>query len=124
MYSITILRTALYGEIMLGVDKVYYKYFLVFIIKRHCLYIIKILCSRPNAQIKIKNLLQILPTFTVQICTHHVYLRVGDIERAWLTRSVVPNTLIHFDFYTFLADTRTTIHIEAILLASVLYYYI
>ena len=59
-----------------------------------------------------------LPTFT-----HHVYLRVGDIERAWLTRSVVPNTLIHFDFYTFLADTRTTIHIWAILLASILYYY-
>ena len=44
-----------------------------------------------------------LPTLT-----HHVYLRVGNIERAWLTRSVVPNTLIHFDFYTFLADTRTT----------------
>ena len=45
----------------------------------------------------------------------------GDIERAWLTRSVVSNTLIHFDFYTFLADTRTTIHIGAILFASVLY---
>ena len=59
-----------------------------------------------------------LPTFT-----HHVNLRVGDIERAWLTRSVVPNTLIHFDFYTFLADTRTTIHIGVILLASILYYY-
>ena len=59
-----------------------------------------------------------LPTFT-----HHVYLRVADTERAWLTRSVVPNTLIHFDFYTFLADTRTTILIEAILLASVLYCY-
>ena len=26
---------------------------------------------------------------------YHVYLRVGDIERAWLTRSVVSNTLIH-----------------------------
>ena len=37
--------------------------------------------------------------------THHVYLRVGDIERAWLTRSVVSKTLIHFDFYTFLVDT-------------------
>ena len=36
-----------------------------------------------------------LPTFT-----DHVYLTVGDIERTWLTRSVVPNTLIHFDFYT------------------------
>ena len=59
-----------------------------------------------------------LPTFT-----HHVYLRVGGIERAWLTRSVVPNTLIHFNFYTFLANTRTTIHIGATLLASVLYYY-
>ena len=59
-----------------------------------------------------------LPTFT-----HHVYLRVEDIERAWLTRSVAPSTLIHFDFYTFLADTRTTIHIGAILLASVLCYY-
>ena len=59
-----------------------------------------------------------LPTFT-----HHVYLRVGDIERAWLTRSVVSNTLIHFDFFTFLADTRTTIHIGVILLASVLYCY-
>ena len=47
-----------------------------------------------------------LPTFT-----HHDYLRVGDIERAWLTR---------FDFYTFLADTRTTINIGAILLVSVL----
>ena len=59
-----------------------------------------------------------LPTFT-----HHVYLRVGDIERSWLTRSVVSNTLIHFDFYTFLADIRTTIHTGAILLASILYYY-
>ena len=45
-----------------------------------------------------------LPTFT-----YHVYLRVGDIERAWLTRSVAPNTLIQLDFYTFLADNRTTI---------------
>ena len=48
---------------------------------------------------------------------------MGDIERAWLTRSVVSNTLIHFDFYTFLADTRTTINIGTILLASVLYCY-
>ena len=53
--------------------------------------------------------------------TQHVYLRVGDIERAWLTRSVAPNTLILFDFYTFLADTRSTIHTGAILLGSVLY---
>ena len=56
-----------------------------------------------------------LPTFT-----HHVYLRVGDIERAWLTRSVVSKTLIHFDFYTFLADTRTTIYIG--LSCSLLFY--
>ena len=42
-------------------------YFLVFIVKRHCLFIITTLCSLPNAQIKIKNLLQILLTFTVQI---------------------------------------------------------
>ena len=59
-----------------------------------------------------------LPTFT-----HHVYLRVGDIEREWLTRSVISNTLIHFDFCTFLADTRATIHIGAILLTSILYCY-
>ena len=59
-----------------------------------------------------------LPAFN-----HHVYLRVGDIERAWLTMSVVSNMLIHFDFYAFLTDTRTTIHIGAILLPSVLYCY-
>ena len=47
----------------------------------------------------------------------------GDIERAWLMRSVVSNTLIHFEFYTFLSDTRITINIGAILLASVLYCY-
>ena len=41
----------------------------------------------------------ILSTFT-----HHIYLRVGDIERAWLTKSVVPNTLIQFDSNTFPAD--------------------
>ena len=28
----------------------------------------------------------------LSIFTHHIYLRVGDIERAWLTKSVVPNT--------------------------------
>ena len=27
--------------------------------------------------------------------THHIYLRVGNIERAWLTKSVVPNTHWH-----------------------------
>ena len=31
--------------------------------------------------------------------------------------------MIHFDFYTFLVDTRTIIHIGAILLDSVLYGY-
>ena len=56
----------------------------------------------------------ILSTFT-----HHVYLRVGDIERAWLTKSVVPNTLIQFDSNTFPADTRTTFHTGATFLASV-----
>ena len=60
----------------------------------------------------------ILSTFT-----HHIYLRVGDIERAWLTKSVVPNTLIPFDSNTFPADTRTTFHTGATFLASVLYYY-
>ena len=39
----------------------------MFIIKRHCLYIITILYSGTNAQIKIQTLLQILLTFTVQI---------------------------------------------------------
>ena len=37
----------------------------------------------------------ILSTFT-----HHIYLRVENIERAWLTKSVVPNTLIQFDSNT------------------------
>ena len=32
--------------------------------------------------------------------TYHIYLRVGDIERAWLTKSLVPNTLIQFDSNT------------------------
>ena len=44
----------------------------MFIIKRHCLYIIAILCSRPNSQIKIQNLLQIFGTFTVQIYIRHM----------------------------------------------------
>ena len=60
----------------------------------------------------------ILSTFT-----HHIYLRVGDIERTWLTKSVIPNTLIQFDSNTFPADTRTTFHTRATFLASVLYYY-
>ena len=60
----------------------------------------------------------ILSTFT-----HHIYLRVGDIERAWLTKFVVPNTLIQFDSNTFPANTRTTFHTGATVLASVLYYY-
>ena len=38
----------------------------------HCLYIITILYSRPNSQIKIQNLLQILLTFTVEIYTGHM----------------------------------------------------
>ena len=61
----------------------------------------------------------ILSTFA-----HHIYLRVGDIERTRLMKSVVPNTLILFDSNTFPADTRTTFHTEAVFLASVLYYYI
>ena len=44
----------------------------VFIIKRHCLYIIITLGSLPNAQIKLQNLLQILLTFTVQIYIRHM----------------------------------------------------
>ena len=44
----------------------------MFNIKRHCLYIITILCSRPNAEIKIHNLLQILLTFTVQIYIRYI----------------------------------------------------
>ena len=63
------------------------------------------------------------PIFTTCVQNIIIYLPF-DIERAWLTRSVVLNTLIHFDFYAFLADTRATIHIGAILLASILYYYI
>ena len=55
--------------------------------------------------------------------THHIYLRVGDIERAWLTKSVVPNTLIQSDCNTFPADTRTTFHTGATFLASIVYYY-
>ena len=55
--------------------------------------------------------------------THHTYLRVGDIERAWLTKSVVPNTLILFDSNNFPADTRTIFHNGAIFVAFVLYYY-
>ena len=47
-------------------------FFLVFIIKRHCLYIITILCSQPNAQIEIQNLFQILLTFAVQIYIRHM----------------------------------------------------
>ena len=80
------------------------------------------------------ELTMLFPYFTFfTTCVHNItiyllllttfYLRVGDIESAWLTRSVVSKTLIHFDFYTFLADTRTTINIGAILLASVLYCY-
>ena len=53
-------------------------YFLVFIIKRHCLYIITMLCCRPNAQIKIQNLLQILLTFTVQIYIYIVSLFLAE----------------------------------------------
>ena len=52
--------------------KWYYIFLSVYIIKRHCPYIITILCSRPNAQIKIQNLLQILWTFTVQIYIRHM----------------------------------------------------
>ena len=48
-------------------------YFLVFTIKRHYLYIITILCSRPNAKIKIQYLLQLLLTFTVQI---YIYIYI------------------------------------------------
>ena len=48
-------------------------YFLVLIIKRHYLYIITILCSRPDTQMKIQNLLQILLTFTVQIYIPYLF---------------------------------------------------
>ena len=47
-------------------------YFLVFIIKHQCRYIITILCSQTNAQIKIQNVLQILLTFTVEIHIRHM----------------------------------------------------
>ena len=60
----------------------------------------------------------ILSTFT-----HHIYSRVGDTERTWLTKSVVPNTLIQFDSNTFPLDTGTIFHTEATFLSSVLYYY-
>ena len=41
----------------------------------------------------------ILSTFT-----HHIYSKVGDIESAWLTKSVIPNILIQSDSNTFSAD--------------------
>ena len=47
-------------------------YFLVLIIKLHSLYIITVLCSRPNVQVKVQNVLQILLTFTVQIYIRHM----------------------------------------------------
>ena len=49
-------------------------------------------------------------------------LESGGHRRAWLTKSVVPNTLIQFDSNTFPADTRTTFHTGATFLASVLYH--
>ena len=76
----TPVRTPIYGLSLSQSDQrissvfqtVYNKYFLLFIIKRHCVYIITVLCSRTNAQIKIQNLLQIFLTFTVQIYTLHM----------------------------------------------------
>ena len=59
----------------------------------------------------------------LSIFTHHIYLRVGDIERAWPMKSVVPNALIQFDSNTFPADTRVIFHTRAIFLTSILYDY-
>ena len=53
----------------------------------------------------------------IYLYSPHIYLRVGDIERACPTKSVVPNALIQSDSNTFPADTR------GIFLTLVLYYW-